>query len=382
MTLYLDSAATTPVRREALEAAWPYLTGEFGNPSSRHELGQRAADALTDARTRVAAVLGCRASEVTFTSGGTEGANLAIKGLALGQPRGRHVLTTAIEHEAVLASVDALERLHGFEGDLLPVDTDGVLSPATLRAALREDSTLVSIGYANNEIGTVQDVASLAALAHEHGALVHTDAVQAAGWLPLDVAALGVDALSISAHKVGALKGVGAVYLRGRLAVEPVIHGGGQERGRRSGTENVAGAVALATALELAEAGRLERSATIAGLRDRLVSHVLSQVPTAQLTGPPTSRLPGHASFCFPGTGGEAVLLELERRGVLTSSGSACAAGRDEPSHVLLALGIEPEIAQTAVRVTLGHGVTAAEIERASDAVVQAVNAVGGTPTD
>lgn len=375
VTLYLDAAATTPVRREALEAMWPYLTGEFGNPSSRHELGERAAAGLADARARVAAVLGCRASEVTFTSGGTEGSNLAIKGLALGQPRGRHVLTTPIEHEAVLESVDALRRLHGFEVGMLAVDGDGRVSADTLASGLRDDSTLVSVGYANNEIGTVQDVAALAAVAHERGALVHTDAVQAAGWLPLAVGALGVDALSISGHKVGAPKGVGAVYLRGRLAVEPVIHGGGHERGRRSGTENVAGAVALATALELAEAERVARAAAVAALREEFVSRVLTEVPTAVLTGSAEHRLPNHASFCFPGTSGEAVLLELERRGVLVSSGSACAAGRDEPSHVLLAIGIEPEVAGTAVRFTFGRDVTGAQFELASAAVGPAVQA-------
>lgn len=376
MTLYLDTAATGPVRREALEAAWPYLTGEFGNPSSRHELGQRAAAALADARARVAAVLGCRASEVVFTSGGTEGANLAIKGLALGQPRDRHVLTTAVEHEAVLASVDALARLHGFTSEVLGVDGDGALAPERLAAAVHPGSTLVSVGYANNEVGTVQDVAALTAVAREQGALVHTDAVQAAGWLPLDVGALGVDALSISGHKVGAPKGVGAVYLRGRLAVEPVLHGGGQERGRRSGTENVAGAVALAVALELAEAERGERAAALAVVRDELVASVRAALPTAVLTGSATSRLPHHASFCFPGTSGEAVLLELERRGVLVSSGSACAAGRDEPSHVLLALGIDPEVAQTAVRLTLGRDTTAEQARAAASALVEAVSAL------
>jgi cysteine desulfurase len=250
------------------------------------------------------------------------------------------------------------------------------VSAAALEAALTDDTTLVSIGYANNEIGTVQDVAALSAVARGRGALVHTDAVQAAGWLPLDVAALAVDALSISGHKVGAPKGIGAVFLRGRHAVVPLIDGGGQERERRSGTENVAGAVALATALELAERERAEAAERVGALREGLVSRVLAEVPTAQLTGSATSRSPGHASFCFPGTSGEAVLLELERRGVLVSSGSACAAGRDEPSHVLLALGIDPEVAGTAVRLTLPTSVTAAEAARAAAAIVDAVAAV------
>lgn len=369
MVLYLDAAATTPVRREAVEAMWPYLTGDFGNPSSRHELGERAAAALTDARARVAAVLGCRASEVTFTSGGTEGANLAIKGLALGQPRGRHVITSPIEHEAVLASADHLATWHDFENATIAVDHDGLVTTDALVSALRADTTLVSIGYANNEVGTVQDIANLAASARERGALVHTDAVQAAGWLPLEVNSLGVDALSISGHKVGAPKGIGAVYLRGRCTVVPVIDGGGQERERRSGTENVAGAVALATALELAERERTEAVERVARLRDALVARVLTEVPTAVLTGSADSRLAGHASFCFPGTSGEAVLLELERRGVFVSSGSACAAGRDEPSHVLLTLGIDPEVAQTAVRLTMPTTITAAEADLAAAAI-------------
>jgi cysteine desulfurase len=378
MTLYLDNAATAPVRREALEAMWPYLTGEFGNPSSRHELGERAAAGLADARSRVAAVLGCRASEVTFTSGGTEGANLAIKGLAVAGTRGRHLVTTPIEHEAVLASMNYLQRLHRFVVDQVSVDGNGRVEPDALTAILRHDTALVSIGYANNEIGTIQDIAALSARARERGALVHTDAVQAAGWLPLTVTDLGVDALSISGHKVGAPKGVGAVYLRGRLAVEPVIHGGGQERERRSGTENVAGAVALATALELADAERLSRAEQVSALRDRFIARVLTEVPAALLTGSPDHRLANHASFCFPGTGGEAVLLELERRGVLVSSGSACAAGRDEPSHVLLAVGLDADVAGTAVRFTFGRDVTGEQLDRASDAVGQATRTLIG----
>lgn len=377
MSLYLDAAATTPVRREVLEAMWPYLTGEFGNPSSRHELGGRAADALTDARARVAAVLGCRAGEVTFTAGGTEGANLAIKGLALGQPQGRHLVTAPIEHEAVLASIEHLERCHGFETTMVAVDRDGRVGVTALTEALREDTALVSIGYANNEVGTVQDVAALAATARERGALVHTDAVQAAGWLPLDVATLGVDALSISGHKVGAPKGIGAVHIRGRLQVEPVIHGGGQERGRRSGTENVAGAVALATALELAEQERLERAERIGALRETLIARVLAEVPAAVLTGSCTARLPNHASFCFPGIGSETMLLELERRGVLVSAGSACAAGREGPSEVLLALGLDPELAQTSVRLSLAADLTRVQLDTVVTSITQAVAAVG-----
>ncbi|WP_414683739.1 cysteine desulfurase family protein [Microbacterium sp.] len=358
MTLrYLDHAATGPVRPEVVAAMAPYLTDRFGNASSHHTVGERASAALEDARSRIAAVAGVRRGDVVFTSGGTEADNLAVKGLALGAMlrRGaRHVVTSAIEHEAVLASCDHLARLHGVDVTVLPVDGAGLLDPEQFAAALRDDTAVASIGYANNEIGTVQDVPALAAASRTRGVPFHTDAVQAAGWLPLSNT--GADALSIAGHKVGAPQGTGALIVRGRLPLEPVLHGGGQERGRRSGTQDVAGAVALATALELAEAERAEDAAAVAAVRDDFIGRVLRQVPGARLTGHPTRRLPGAASFTFTGTSGEAILLELERRGVVTSSGSACAAGSDEPSHVLVALGIAPEVAQTAVRFTLPHG--------------------------
>lgn len=397
--IYADAAATTPVRREVLEAMWPYLTSEFGNPSSTHELGHRAAAGLASARAEVARAFGARPGEVIFTSGGTESANLAVKGLALGTPRGRHVITSAIEHEAVLESVRYLERLHGFEVTVLDVGADGVVSPSAVREALRPGTTLVTIHHANNEIGVVQDVAALAAAAHEAGALFHTDAVQSAGWLDVSLTGLGVDALSISGHKLGTPKGIGALVVRAGLPLEPVIHGGGQERGRRSGTENVAFAVGLGVAAR-GLADRRAGAAELAATRDALISGVLERVPGALLTGPdprasavsadddaaPASqaaappsaasavRHPGHASFCFPGTSGEAVLLELERAGIVTSSGSACAAGRDEPSHVLLALGLSPQVAQTSVRFTLEAPLEAAPLV---DAVVAATTAVG-----
>ncbi len=374
--IYLDAAATSAVRREVLEAMWPYLTGDFGNPSSHHAVGESAARALAEARAAVASWLGCRASEVVFTSGGTEADNLAIKGIALANPRGRHIVTTPIEHEAVLASVDHLVRLHGFSATYVPVGRDGLVSPAGFRAALRPDTTLASVMLANNEVGTVQPVAELAALAHEHGIPFHTDAVQAAGWLPLNVRALGVDALSISGHKLGAPKGIGALFVRGRLPLEPVLHGGGQERGRRSGTENVAGAVALATAARLVERDREANAAAAAEARDAFIAAVLRLAPGAQLTGHPELRLPGTASFVFPGTNGEAVLLELERRGIVSSSGSACAAGSEDASHVLLALGYEEDLARTAVRFSWGPETTAAELAGVAPAVAEAVREV------
>jgi cysteine desulfurase len=378
--IFLDAAATTPVRREVLEAMWPYLTGEFGNPSSRHSLGDAAATALAGARAATAKALGCRPGEITFTSGGTEADNLAVKGIALARraadPLLDRVVISAVEHPAVEESARYLERVHGFAVDVVPVDRHGRVTEEALAAVLRPETALVSIMYANNEVGTVQPIARLAALARAAGIPFHTDAVQAAGWLPLDTAALGVDALSISGHKLGAPKGNGALFVRGRTRLEPVIHGGGQERGRRSGTENVAGAVALATALTLAAEARLERAGRVATLREDFVREVLAGVPGAVLTGHPSERLPSVASFCFPGTSGESVLLELERQGVICSSGSACAAGSDEPSPVLLALGIEPAVAQTAVRFSFDATVTAAELQEAAAAVRTAVGSV------
>lgn len=374
--IYLDNAATTPVRREVLEAMWPHLAGGFGNPSSHHQVGEAAAAVLAESRRTVARVLGCRQGDVVFTSGGTEAANLAIKGIALGNPRGRHIVTTPIEHEAVLESVDYLRRLHGFEVTMLATDAVGRVDPDELRLVVRADSTLVSVQYANNEVGTVQPIAELAEIARVAGVPFHTDAVQAAGWLSLDVGMLGVDALSLSGHKLGAPQGTGALYLRGRLPVEPLVHGGGQERGKRSGTENVAGAVALATALELAEHEREEASRRVSALRDSFIATVLGSVPGALLTGDSVQRLAGNASFVFPGTSGEAVLLELERRDVVCSSGSACAAGSDDPSHVLLALGFSTEVAQSAVRFTLSQTTTADELTEAAASVADAVAAV------
>jgi cysteine desulfurase len=375
--LYLDTAATTPVRREVLETMWPYLTGEFGNPSSHHQLGERAAHAVQAARATVAEQLGCRPSEVVFTSGGTEADNLAIKGIALGDPRGRHLITTPIEHEAVQESADYLRRLHGFEVTELPVDGEGLVDPHALTRALRPDTTLVSIQHANNEIGTVQPIPELAAIARELGVPFHTDAVQSADALEVGLASLGVDAVSIAGHKLGAPKGIGALAVRGSLPLEPLMHGGGQERGRRSGTENVAGVVGLATALALAALERPQR-AHVARARDAIIEGVLARVPGALLTGSRERRLPGNASFCFPGTSGEAVLLELESRGVVCSSGSACAAGSDDPSPVLLALGIAPEVAQTAVRFTLPAELTLLQAHEVVDRVVASVAAVGG----
>ena len=375
--LYLDHAATSPVRPEVLDAMRPYLIGVFGNPSSHHTAGEAAANALEDARMRVARLLGMRTGDVIFTSGGTEANNLAVKGIVLaGLERGRrHLVTSPIEHESILESAAYLERFHGVTVTLAPVDGTGRVSPAALTAAVRDDTALVSIGHANNEIGSVQDAAALGQVARGAGVPLHLDAVQSAGWLPL--AELGADAISIAGHKLGAPKGIGVLAVRGRVPLEPLLHGGGQERGRRSGTENVAGAVGLATALELAEAERPARASQVGALTGRFIRGVLDAVPQAALTGDVEHRLPATASFTFAGTSGEAVLLELERRGVISSSGSACAAGSDEPSHVLLACGIPPEVAQTSVRFTFAREPLQGDApERLAALVADAVAAV------
>ncbi|MCZ4300427.1 cysteine desulfurase family protein [Microbacterium oxydans] len=377
--LYLDHAATSPVRPEVLDAMRPYLTGVFGNPSSHHTAGEAAASALDDARARVARVLGMRTGDVVFTAGGTEANNLAVKGITLAalETGKRHLVISPIEHESILESATYLRRFHGVEVTMLPVDDAGRIAPDALASAIRDDTALISVGHANNEVGTVQDATALASVARTSRVPLHLDAVQSAGWLPLD--GLGADAVSIAGHKLGAPKGIGALAVRGRIPLEPVLHGGGQERGRRSGTENVAGAVALATALELAESEREVLAPRVAATTARFITLVLSGIPEAALTGDPAHRLPGTASFTFAGTSGESVLLELERRGIISSSGSACAAGSDDPSHVLLACGVPPEVAQTSVRFTFGReALPDGAPERLAELVIDSVHAARG----
>ncbi|MCK2026832.1 cysteine desulfurase [Microbacterium sp. SSW1-47] len=377
--LYLDHAATSPVRPEVLAAMQPYLTTVYGNPASHHTAGEAAAEALEDARARVAHVLGMRRGDVVFTSGGTEANNLAVKGLVLGALSSgrRHVVVSPIEHESILESAAFLARFHDVEVTALDVGPDGRVTTEALAAALRDDTALVALGHANNEIGTVQDVEALAAVARARGVPLHLDAVQSAGWLPLRD--LGADAVSIAGHKLGAPKGTGALAVRGRLPLEPLLHGGGQERGRRSGTADVAGAVGLATALDLAEREREVAGARIGAATGRFIAELLRRVPEAALTGDPVRRLPATASFTIAGVSGEAVLLELERRGVISSSGSACAAGSDEPSHVLLACGLDPAVAQTSVRFTFGRAPLPDDApERLAALVAASVDAVRG----
>ncbi|MCT1917576.1 cysteine desulfurase family protein [Kocuria rhizophila] len=433
--IYLDHAATAAPRRDVLEAMWPWLTSEFGNASSHHERGRRAAHALEHARERVAAVLHARPGEIVFTSGGTEADNLAVKGIALARrerrPSRTRVVTSAIEHHAVLDSAADLARYDGFTHRTVPVDPSGVVTPEAFRAALLADDAarpgsqrtapgaggraggvvhsgeseapeaapstattggeapeggaevaVASVMLANNEVGTVQDLAALAEIAAEHGVPLHTDAVQAAGVLPLDVRALGVSALSLAGHKIGTPPGIGLLWIARGTPLRPLLSGGGHERGRRSGTSTVAGAVGLAVALERAEAEREEHVRRTAALRDRLIAGILGRVPGVLLTGPDPraggNRLAPNASFCFPGVNGETVLVDLENRGVQVSSGSACSAGSTEPSHVLTALGLSPGVASTAVRFSLGRDTTAQDVDAAIAATADVVTTLLG----
>jgi len=371
--IYLDHASTTPVHPAVLEAMEPYLRGEFGNPSNLYRLGRRAATALEQARATVARSLGCQGDEIVFTGGGSESDNLALKGIALARPDRRHLVTTAIEHSAVLGAAADLQEHFGADVTYVPVDERGVVDPEAVAAAIRPDTCLVSVMLANNEIGTIQPVAEVARLARARGVLVHTDAVQAAGLLDLHVGRLGVDALSLSAHKFYAPKGTGVLYVKRGTPLVPLIHGGSQEGRRRAGTENLAGIVACATALELVERHREATCARLTVLRDRVIEGIEARVPGALLNGDRRRRLPGNVNFCFRDVQGESILLELEMEDVYASSGSACHAGSQDPSHVLLAIGRSPELAHTGVRLTLGAPTTEAEVERVLELLTLAV---------
>jgi cysteine desulfurase len=367
--IYLDHAATTPLDPEVLAAMMPYLTEQFGNPSSIHRSGRAALDALDGARDSVARVLGAAPKEIIFTGGGSEADNLAVKGVALAQRRagkGAHVITSSVEHHAVLHAVEWLEAF-GFETTILPVDGNGLVQADDLRAALRPDTVLVSVMYANNEIGTVQPLTELGAICRAHGVPLHTDAVQAPGSLSLDVHALQADLMTIAAHKFYGPKGVGALYVRRGTPLMPLLSGGGQERRLRAGTENVAGVVGLAAALQTAEERRPWYVEHCAILRDKLVAGVLERVPGTTLNGHPTQRLPNNASIVFEDVEGESVLLLLDQHGIAASSGSACTSGSLEASHVLLALGLPHEQALGAVRFSVGRATTEADVDALLD---------------
>ncbi len=368
--VYMDHSATTPVDPRVVEAMLPYFHERFGNASSLHRLGREADQALDQARQTVAAVLGCRPHEVIFTSCGTESDNLALRGVALAQRargRGNHIVTTAVEHHAVLHTAEDLRDRYGFDLTVVPVDEDGMVDPQAVAQALRDDTVLVSVMYANNEVGTVQPIAEIAAITRERGIPLHTDAVQAAGHLLLNVEQLGVDLLSLSAHKFYGPKGVGVLYVRSGTPLWPIQTGGSHEHKRRAGTENVPYIVGLATALQIAEEKREEESARLRALRDQLIEGIEARIPDVRLTGHRTRRLPSHASFIVRGVEAEGMLMGLDLEGICASSGSACTSGAQEPSHVLTAMGIPRVDAVGHLRLTLGRTSTQEDVDRVLD---------------
>jgi len=380
-TIYLDHAATTPCRPEVIAALVPDLGEHFGNPSGIYGLSRASRAALDAARADVAAVLHCRPSEVIFTSGGTESDNLALRGVATAARRagrGNHIVISAIEHHAILHAADELEA-QGFAVTRVRVDGTGQVTPEAVAAALRPDTCLVSTMLANNEVGTINPIAAIAALAHARSIPIHTDAVQAPGALNLEVEALGVDLLSLSGHKFYGPKGVGVLYVRQGLAFVPQQQGGGQEAGRRAGTENLAGIVGLAAALTLAEAERPEVSARLAAQRDRLAQGLIAAIPDLIINGHPVDRLPGTLHLNLPGVDGEALLYGLDARGIACSAASACSAGSTAASHVLTAIGIDTINSGASLRLTLGRTTTADEIDHVIAVLPRFVASLRGT---
>ena len=378
--IYLDHAATTPLDTDVLRAMSPYLAAEFGNPSSVYGLGQATHAALDAARATVASVLNATPAELVFTGGATESANVALTGVAWAarqrNPQGPwpHLVTTAIEHSAVLETARWLAQL-GFGLTVVPCDAEGIVAPEYVAAAIRPETCLVSVMLANNEVGSIQDIPAFAAVCQEHGVPLHCDATQAAGSLALDVEALGVDLLTLSAHKFYGPKGVGLLYVRAGTDVAWPVRGGGQESGRRGGTENVAGIVGMAVALDRAERFRPAYAAHCAALRDRLLAGLEERLPDVLLNGPPPGprRLPNNLNVVLPGVQGETVLLALDMEGVAASAGSACTVGRNEPSHVLEAMGLSDAATRTSVRFTVGRGNTAGQIDDAVDVIAGVV---------
>ena len=367
--IYMDNAATTAVRREVLEAMLPYFGEQFGNPSSVYRLARENKRAIDDARAAVAGALGAAANEIYFTASGTEADNWAIKGVAEAYAgKGTHIITSCVEHHAVLHTCQYLEK-KGFRVTYLPVDEYGRVSPADVEAAIDNDTILVSVMFANNEIGTIQPIAEIGRIAQAHGALFHTDAVQAVGHVPIDVKKMNIDLLSLSAHKLYGPKGAGALYVRKGIKLPAYLHGGAQESKRRAGTENVPGIVGLGKAITLCTAEMEAEAARLAGLRDRLIAGLLERIPHARLNGHSTERLPGNANISFEFIEGESILLLLDMKGIYASSGSACTSGSLDPSHVLLAIGLPHEKAHGSVRMTLGLYNTDADVDAALEAL-------------
>ncbi|MGE5455334.1 MAG: cysteine desulfurase NifS [Methylocystaceae bacterium] len=361
---YFDHSATTPVDPRVATVIYNMLTDNYGNPSSVHQWGRQAREAIDNARQQVANLIGATPAEIVFTSGGTEADNLAIIGSIKASTKpGKHLITSAIEHHAVLDTFHYLEK-EGYEVTVLPVNSYGLVELSQLRAAIREDTIFISIMHANNEIGTIQPLAEIGKLTKAHGILFHTDAVQSAGRIPIAVTELGVDLLTLSAHKFYGPKGVGALYLRKGVKLLPLVHGGGQERKWRSGTENVPGIIGLGKAAELARLEMADRTLHLNSLASYLSQGILDSIPDASLTGHPELRLPGHTSFVFSGVEGESMLIMLDLQGIAASSGSACTSGSLDPSHVLIALGLKHEVAHGSLRLTLGKDNTIEQIDQ------------------
>ena len=373
MRIYLDNGATTKMSQAAIHAMLPYMDTIYGNPSSLHSAGQAAAEALADARQRIANRLGCSAVEITFTSGGSEADNQAILSAArLGARKGkRHIISTAFEHHAVLHTLNKLEK-EGFTITLLDVHENGIVLPEQVRDAIREDTCLVTVMYANNEIGSIQPIREIGVVCREKGVLFHTDAVQAAGHLPIHVQEQNIDMLSLSAHKFHGPKGIGVLYARKGILLTPLIEGGAQERGKRAGTENVPAIMGMAAALDEACEHLDENAAKLTALRDKLIAG-LSEIPHSILNGDAVHRLPGNVNFCFEGIEGESLLLLLDDKGICASSGSACTSGSLDPSHVLLAIGRVHDIAHGSLRLTLSEEITAEDVAYTIQAVKEVV---------
>jgi cysteine desulfurase len=378
-SIYLDHSATTPVDPRVVEAMLPYFTEKFGNASSLHRWGQAALAGLDESRRTIADILCARPNEIVFTGCGSESDNLALRGVALAlHVRGSHIITTPIEHHAILNTAAQLEKEFGFQVTRVPVDRYGVVNPDDIARAITPRTVLISVMYANNEIGTVEPLANIARIAREHKIVFHTDAVQAGGYLPLDVNELGVDLMSLGAHKFHGPKGVGVLYVRAGTPLLPTQTGGSQERARRAGTENIPYIVGMATALRIAQSERVTTNARLVALREKLVVGILESVVESQLTGDPKNRLPGHASFVISGTIGDEMVLGLDLVGIAASTGSACTAGSAEPSHVLAAMGYAPDVARGALRLTLGRGNTDADVEYVVNAVADVARKLRG----
>lgn len=379
-TIYMDYAATTPLDDAVFAAMEPWLRGAYGNPSSPYAAARQARAAIDEARVQVAKAIGAAPSEIYFTSGGTEAINVAVKGTAWAMReagRGHHVIVSAIEHQAVLEAAAFLER-HGFAVTRVPVDEYGIVQPEAVAGVLQPTTVLVAVMHANNEIGTIQPVREIAQITREREVPLLVDAVQSVGLLAVDVDDIGCDLLALSAHKLYGPKGVGALYVRRGTRVEPLLHGGGQERGLRAGTENVAGIVGLAVALEAAVANRHEAATTLAPLRDALIDGIKNRVPEARLNGHPNERLPNNVNFSFPGIDGESLLLNLDLAGIAASAGSACTSGSLEPSHVLLALGLPKQFAAGALRLTVGKHTTMDDVATVVDTVAETIQRLRG----